>query len=112
MKLSLPRWYYIVGILVLVVGGAYLFGGAGKSLGATLTVATSDFKEQVSVSGTVIAARNVEKGNGDKPYYTAKILTAKFYASSLLPMVYGKILAIRKNDRSLLQMTDALFGHA
>jgi len=27
-------------------------------------------------------------------------------------MVYGKILAIRKNDRSLLQMTDALFGHA
>jgi hypothetical protein len=55
-----------------------------------------------------IAARNVEKGYGDKPYYTAKILTAKFYASSLLPMVYGKILAIRKNDRSLLQMTDAL----
>jgi hypothetical protein len=51
-------------------------------------------------------------GKDDDAYYTSKILTAKFYASSLLPMVYGKILAIRKNDRSLLQMTDALFGHA
>jgi alkylation response protein AidB-like acyl-CoA dehydrogenase len=50
-------------------------------------------------------------GKDDDAYYTSKILTAKFYASSLLPMVYGKILAIRKNDRSLLQMTDALFGH-
>jgi hypothetical protein len=51
-------------------------------------------------------------GKDDDAYYTSKILTAKFYASSLLPMVYGKILAIRKNDRSLLQMTEALFTHA
>jgi hypothetical protein len=57
----------------------------------------------------VIAAKKIENSNGDENYYTAKILTAKFYASSLLPAVYGKILAIRKNDRSLLQMTDALF---
>jgi len=57
----------------------------------------------------VIAAKKIENSNGDGNYYTAKILTAKFYASSLLPAVYGKILAIRKNDRSLLQMTDALF---
>ena len=40
---------------------------------------------------------------------TAKILTAKFYATSLMSAVYGKIAAIRKNDRSLLQMTDELF---
>lgn len=58
--------------------------------------------------GTV-AAGKVDKGIGDETYYAAKILTAKFYASSLLPAVYGKIAAIRKNDRSLLQMTDALF---
>ena len=56
-----------------------------------------------------IAARNVEKSNGDKPYYTAKILTAKFYITSLLPLIHGKIMAIQKNDRSLLQMTDELF---
>ena len=56
-----------------------------------------------------IAAGKAGKGNGDETYYTAKILTAKFYAGSLLPAVYGKIAAIRKNDRSLLQMTDALF---
>jgi alkylation response protein AidB-like acyl-CoA dehydrogenase len=60
----------------------------------------------------VIAAKKIEKSNDDENYYTAKILTAKFYASSLLPAVYGKILAIRKNDRSLLQMTDALFMQA
>jgi len=56
-----------------------------------------------------IAARNIEKNNGDELFYTAKILTAKFYITSLLPAVYGKIMAIQKNDRSLLQMTDELF---
>jgi len=56
-----------------------------------------------------IAARNVEKNNGDKPYYSAKILTAKFYITSLMPAIHGKIMAIQKNDRSLLQMTDELF---
>ncbi len=48
-------------------------------------------------------------GKDDDTYYTSKILTAKFYASSLLPMVYGKIAAIQKNDRSLLHMTESLF---
>ena len=38
-----------------------------------------------------IAARNTGKGNGDETYYASKILTAKFYAGSLLPAVYGKI---------------------
>ncbi len=57
----------------------------------------------------VIAAGKAGNSNGDETFYAAKILTAKFYIHSLLPMVYGKILAIRKNDRSLLQMTDALY---
>jgi alkylation response protein AidB-like acyl-CoA dehydrogenase len=58
-----------------------------------------------------IAAGRVGNGNNndDETYYRAKILTAQFYAGSLLPMVYGKIAAIRKNDRSLLQMEDELF---
>lgn len=56
-----------------------------------------------------IASRKAGNGNGDETFYTAKTLTAKFYISSLLPAVYGKILAIRKNDRSLLQMTEALY---
>ena len=48
-------------------------------------------------------------GKDDNAYYTSKILTAKFYAGSLLPMVYGKIAAIQKNDRSLLHMTESIF---
>ena len=48
-------------------------------------------------------------GKDDDAYYTSKILTAKFYAGSLLPMVYGKIAAIQKNDRSLLHMTESIF---
>ena len=55
-----------------------------------------------------VASGKAGNGNGDEIFYAAKILTAKFYAGSLLPAVYGKIAAIRKNDRSLLQMTDAL----
>ncbi len=56
-----------------------------------------------------IASGKTGGGNGDEPFYAAKILTAKFYINSLLPVIYGKILAIRQNDRSFLQMTDALY---
>ncbi|MRR17249.1 MAG: acyl-CoA dehydrogenase, partial [Deltaproteobacteria bacterium] len=59
-----------------------------------------------------IAAGKTGNGQGDEPFYTSKILTAKFYISSLLPVVYGKILSIRNNDRSLLQMTDALVAQS
>lgn len=56
-----------------------------------------------------IAAGKAGNGHDDELFYAAKNLTAKFYISSLLPAVFGKILAIRKNDRSLLRMTDAHF---
>jgi len=56
-----------------------------------------------------VASGKAGNGKGDEIFYAAKILTAKFYISSLMPEVYGKILAIRRNDRSLLQMADALF---
>ncbi len=59
-----------------------------------------------------LAAGKARDSRGDEAFYAAKILTAKFYIGSLLPMVYGKILAIRNNDRSLLQMTDALYAQS
>ena len=48
---------------------------------------------------------NIKTGvNGE--FYTNKVTTARFYIGSLLPMVYGKIETIMKNDRSLLNMDD------
>jgi len=45
----------------------------------------------------------------DRDYYAAKIVTAKFYAGTVLPAVHGKIEAIYKYDKSLLQMEEGLF---
>lgn len=56
------RWTYAVLSLIVAGIGWYVFIGFGKSLGATLTITPGDFKEQVSVSGTVIAAQDVALG--------------------------------------------------
>jgi hypothetical protein len=56
-----------------------------------------------------IASRNAGHDHNDTAYYGAKIVTAKFYAGSILPAVHGKIEAVYKNDKSLLQMEEALF---
>lgn len=51
------------------------------------------------------AATNIK----DTVVYENKINTAKFYISSLLPLVHGKIDAVRKNDHSFLNMGEAFF---
>jgi alkylation response protein AidB-like acyl-CoA dehydrogenase len=47
--------------------------------------------------------------SADAPFYDSKINTAKFYISSLLPRVYGKIEAIKQYDGSFLAMGEAIF---
>ncbi len=47
-------------VVVLILG--YVFFGRGGSAGATFVVSSGDFREQVSVSGTVIAANDVDLG--------------------------------------------------
>ncbi len=61
-NLVLTHWRWILVALVVAAGGYYFFVGKGTSVGATLTIVPSDFREQVRVSGTVIAAKNVELG--------------------------------------------------
>ncbi len=51
----------LAALAVLAVAG-YFFIGRGNSLGATLAIVPGDFKEQVSVSGTVTAAQDVALG--------------------------------------------------
>lgn len=61
-RLRFPGWRYVlIGAVVLAAGG-YLYTGRDGDYGATLAVAAGDFSEQVSVSGTVIAARDVALG--------------------------------------------------
>lgn len=61
-RLQFQGWQYaLIGIIVVAVGG-YLYTGRDGDYGATLVVAAGDFSEQVSVSGTVIAARDVALG--------------------------------------------------
>lgn len=42
-------------------------------------------------------------------FYTGKIVTAKYYLGSLLPLVTGKFEAIKKGDRAFLEMEDLFY---
>lgn len=60
--LAFPRWRSAaVTVLVLVVIG-YFYFGQGTSLGVRLLITPGEFRKQISVSGTVTAAQNVELG--------------------------------------------------
>jgi RND family efflux transporter MFP subunit len=55
-------WRIALFVAMFLIAGAYFFIWSGNNLGATLTISPRDFIEQVSVSGTVIAAKNVALG--------------------------------------------------
>ena len=55
------RFKYIIGAVVLV-GGFFVFGGNGDDLGAMFTIVPNNFAQQVSVSGSVVASRDVALG--------------------------------------------------
>lgn len=56
------KWRFFIAILALIGIGGYFYLERGAQLGATLTISASDFREQVSVSGTVTAAQDVALG--------------------------------------------------
>lgn len=67
MKLFFERpavisWRFVLLVATVVLAGSYFYFGQGKGPGATLVVIPSDFREQVSVSGTVIAVQDVSLG--------------------------------------------------
>jgi hypothetical protein len=57
---------------------------------------------------SVACANGAERG-GEDPFYASKLYTARFYIGSLLPVVHGKIEAIRKNEHAFLRMDEAIF---
>ncbi len=60
-RLAFPGWRYALAVVIVAVAG-YLLLGRGAGFGATLTITPGDFKEQVNVSGTVIATQDVALG--------------------------------------------------
>ncbi len=75
MKFGVSYWRHMV-VVVVLVGIGYVYFGSGSNSGATLVVSPVDFKEQVSVSGTVIAAQDVDLG---------------FSASGRISGIYAKV---------------------
>jgi HlyD family secretion protein len=55
-------WRYALPVIALAVVGGYFFFGRAGDVGTTLTIVHADFREQVTVSGTVIAAKSVDLG--------------------------------------------------
>lgn len=90
-NLAFTGWRYVLVALLLLGVGGYYFFGQGKNLGATFTVSSGDFKEQVSVSGTVIAAQNVDLG------FAANGRVAGVYAKVGQYVTAGTILAEIEN---------------
>lgn len=89
--LAFPRWRYaLAGVLILALVG-YFYFGRSSDLGATLTVFRADFKNQVSVSGTVTAAEAVDLG------FATNGRIAGIYAKVGQHVVAGTILAETEN---------------
>jgi len=56
-----------------------------------------------------IAYDAFSKGQGSQRFYESKIHTAKFYIGSLLPVVYGKMEAMKRNEKSFMMMGESIF---
>jgi hypothetical protein len=56
-----------------------------------------------------VAGEKGGEASGDDTFYASKLDTARFYVGSLLPLVHGKIEAIRKNEQAFSRMDEAMF---
>lgn len=84
-------WKYVLVAVVIVAIAGYFFSGQGSSLGASLTVSQGDFAQQVSVSGTVTAAKDVDLG------FAANGRVAGVYATVGQHIASGAVLAEIEN---------------
>ncbi len=57
----------------------------------------------------IIASEMSKQNSSDSQFYDSKIATGKFFISTFLPVVYGKIDAIKKGDKAFLEMGEDLF---
>lgn len=98
--LARAYWKYAaVAAAVVLVGGYFVFGGkAGTS--SYLTIVPGDFATQVAVSGTVIAARDVDLG------FASSGRVAGVYASVGQHVYAGQLLASVENGDLQAQLAE------
>jgi multidrug efflux pump subunit AcrA (membrane-fusion protein) len=95
------HWKYVLGILAICLIGLYVIFGRGDSAGATLTITRGDFEKTVSVSGTVIAAHQVDLG------FAANGRITGIFAKVGDRVIAGKLLAQTENGDLAAALTEA-----
>ncbi len=103
-------WRFLaIAAVVLVVGG-YIVFGQQKSVGATFPVVQGDFKEQVSVSGTVTPAKSVDLGfatNGRLSSITAIVGQHVAAGTMIAEIENGDLVASLAQKKSMLAAAQA-----
>lgn len=115
MEFSLERfafsgWRYALAALVVVAIGGYFFFGNGADTSETLVIMRGDFRESVSVSGTVIAARDAALGfaaNGRIAGVYARVGQRVGAGTVLAEIENGDLAAELARKRSALQEAKA-----
>ncbi|MBI2276479.1 MAG: acyl-CoA dehydrogenase C-terminal domain-containing protein [Dechloromonas sp.] len=97
----------------------WLSGNARTGLSGVLTAAVPYLHLAVTVCGgwfmgkaALAAAGYLETGEGDQPFYRAKIATARFYADQLLPQAAAFAETVKAGDAALAGIGDEVFGGA
>ncbi|MDR1134894.1 MAG: acyl-CoA dehydrogenase [Clostridiales Family XIII bacterium] len=85
---------------------AYSWATPYLSIAEDIAVAWMLLDQSVIASGKLAAGGAAE---ADAIYYESKINTTKFFISSILPQVTGKLDAIDKNDDTFLKLEDKYF---
>ncbi len=101
---------YALAALAVVALGGYFFFGRGADTGATLVIVPGEFRTQVSVSGTVIAARGANLGfaaTGRISAVYADVGERVGAGAVLAEMENGDLAAALAQKRSALAETEA-----
>src|SRR3989338_274214 len=100
-KLAFPGWRYALAVLIVIAALGYFFFGRGGDQGATMVVTRGDFRQQVSVSGTVVAAKDADLG------FAANGRIAGAYARVGQHVGAGAILAQIENGDLVAALAEA-----
>ncbi len=92
----------------------WLAANVRSNLSGVLTAAVPYLHLAVTVTGgwmmaksALAAAGYLEKGEGDLPFYRAKIATAQFYASQMLPLAHSYAETVLEGDTGISAQTFA-----
>jgi alkylation response protein AidB-like acyl-CoA dehydrogenase len=94
----------------------WLAANAKNGLSGVLTAAVPYLDIAVAVTGgwlmgkaALAAAGYLEKGEGDLPFYKAKLASAAFYADQVLPLAHARAVTVMAGDAALAGLGDELF---